>query len=172
MQDILFTSRIYIFGAQSRGKTLNGYLKFLYPQTQVLAFLVDRMDGNEPEIDKIPVWELDSASGLDNSCSVFIATKGIYQDGIKRRLEESGMKDIIPVSVEVDNFLRNKYVRKQFLLEHREFSKITDLQVQNVSAAIYMAGSVHDRPLQTQYVCPEYERVIQAGAALDRKSVV
>lgn len=166
MQDILFTSRIYIFGAQSRGKTLKGYLQFLYPQTHILSFLVDCIDGNEAEIDRIPVWELDSANGLDSSCSVFIATKGIYQDSIKRRLEERGMKDIIPVTVEVDNFFRNEYVKKQCLLEHREFLKISDLQVRKVSAMIYMAESAYDRPLQTQYVCPEYERVIQAGAAL------
>lgn len=34
------------------------------------------------------------------------------------------------------------------------------------SACIYMARSIYDKPLDTEYVCPPYEKPIQAGAAL------
>lgn len=169
IQDIQFTQRVYIFGAQSRGKTIKEYLHFLYPQTEVLAFLVDNAEGNETKIDKIPVWRLDTAGELDCSYSVFIATKGIYHNAIRERLEQKGMMDIIPVTAAVDNFFRNAYVRKQYLLENRNFTKITDLSIQKEDAVIYMVKSIFDKPLQARYICPEYEKVIQAGAALTEK---
>lgn len=168
-QDIKFTQRVYIFGAQSRGKTIREYLQFLHPKTEVLAFLVDSAEGNETEIDKIPVWRLDTAGKLDCSCSVFIAAKGIYHNAIRERLEQKGMRDIIPVTATVDNFFRNEYVRKLYLLENRDFTKITDLSVQKTNAIIYMVKSIFDKLLQVQYICPEYEKAIQAGAALTDK---
>lgn len=166
MQDIRFTPQVYIFGAQSRGKTLKGYLQFLYPETRIIAFLVDGADGNESVIDEIPVRVLDMEGELDGSCSVLIATKGIYHAGIRERLERKGMRDIIPVTAGVDNFFRNEYVRKVYSLENRDFTKITDLQVPKVKAVIYMAKSIYDKPLQTRYQCPDYEKTVQAGAAL------
>lgn len=169
MQDIQFTQRVYIFGAQSRGKTLKEYLQFLYPRTDILAFLVDNAEENEAEIDKIPVWRFGTGSTLDCSCSIFIATKGIYHNAIKERLEQKGMRGIIPVTAVVDNFFRNEYVRKLYALENRDFTKIEDLSVQKSSAVIYMVKSIYDKPLQTKYICPEYEKAIQAGAALTEK---
>lgn len=166
MQKILFTPQIYIFGAKSRGKTLMGCLRFLYPQTRILAFLVDCMDENEGQIDGIPVRVPDAAEALDCRCSVFIATKGICHQDIKRRLEERGMKDIIPVTAEVDNFFRNEYVKRRYVKERRDFTKIEDLSVREVSAAVYMAESIYDRPLKTTYTPPCYEKAVQAGAAL------
>lgn len=169
MQEVLFTPQIYIFGAQSRGKTLKGYLQFLYPGTDILAFLVDCVEDNEARIDDIPVWTLDSAGELECSCSVFIATKGIYHADIKDRLEKKGMEDIIPVTAEVDNFFRNKYVKELYSQGKRSFTKIEDLTVQEINAVIYMAESIYDKPLQTEYKCPEYEKIIQAGASLTAK---
>lgn len=169
MQDIKFTQRVYIFGAQSRAKTVKEYLQLLYPQTNVLAFLVDNEEENEAEIDKIPVWGLDTVRTLDCSYSVFIATKGIYHNAIRERLARKGMMDIIPVTAAVDNFFRNEYVRKRYLLKNLEFTKITDLPVQKADATIYMVKSIYDKPLQASYICPEYEKAIQAGAALTEK---
>lgn len=166
MQSVEFTQRVYIFGAQSRGKTLKGYLRFLYPNTDIIAFLVDRTEGNETAVDAIPVKGLDTARGLDCACSVFIATKRIYHAGIIDRLKVKGMRDIIPVTVEVDNFFRNEYVKKSYSLENRDFIKIINLSVHKVNAVIYMAKSIYDKPLQTQYRCPQYEKTIQAGALL------
>lgn len=158
--------KVYIFGAQSRAKTLKGYLQYLLPGVDVLAFLVDDMDGNGMEIDQIPVRELDSIGELNASCTVLIATKGIYHDGIRNRLEKKGVAHIIPVTAEIDNFLRNEYVRKYCVQEHIDFIKLTDLPSRRYSAAIYMVRSVYDKPLQTKYILPDYEKAIQAGAIL------
>lgn len=163
------THRVYIFGAQSRAKTLKEYLQFLYPNINILSFLVDTMEENEPTIDAVPVRTLDSVKELDGSCDIFIATKGIFHTDIGERLAEKGARRIIPVTVEVDNFFRNEYVKKYYAQENRPFIKMTDLSVQKENASIYMVKSIFDKPLQTKYICPEYERAIQAGAALTDK---
>lgn len=170
MQEYEPTMQVYIFGAQSRAKTLKGYLQFLYPKTEILSFLVDGMDGNEASIDGIPVRILDSVGEIDSSHSVLVATKGIYHGDIRDRLEKRGIRQIIPVTVEVDNYLRNEYVRKYYAQKGQKFIKLETLEVQGIknpqSAAIYMAKSIYDKPLQTDYTIPGYERVVQAGAAL------
>lgn len=166
MQEYGYTIQVYIFGAQSRAKTLKGYLQFVYPQINIVSFLVDDMEGNEAEIDSIPVQLFNSVKDINCSFDILIATKGIYHDKIKKQLEEKNMKRIIPVTVEVDNFFRNAYVKKYYEQEHRSFSKITDLQVKQLTAVIYMAKSIYDKPLQTNYICPDYEKAIQVGAAL------
>lgn len=163
---LVLQGQVYIFGAQSRAKTLKGYLQYLFPGVDISAFLVDDMTGNEMEIDQIPVRVLDSVTGPETPCTVFIATKGIYHEGIQGRLEKKGLNHIIPVTVEVDNRLRNEYVRKYYAQAHMEFIKLTDLPVRRFSAAIYMAESVYDKPLQTKYIRPDYEKAIQVGAAL------
>lgn len=157
---------VYIFGASSRGKTVKGYLQVLYPKIQIVAFLVDDMVGNEYSIDGIPVQLVEKIGERILSATVLIATKGEYHTDIITRLRRKGMNKFIPVTVEVDNFLRNAYVKKYYEQEHRSFVKITDLQVKQLTAVIYMAKSIYDKPLQTNYICPDYEKAIQVGAAL------
>ena len=163
-------SQVYIFGAQSRAKTLKGYLQFLCPETEILSFIVDNMEGNELSIDGIPVRSLNDVEKPDSLCDIFIATKGIYHQDIRRRLEYKGMRRIIPITVEMDNLMRNEYVKKYFEKERRSFTKLADLTARNqqysADSAIYMAKSIYDNPLQGCFCCPEYEKPIQAGAAL------
>lgn len=164
---------IYIFGAQSRAKTLKGYLQFLYPEIDILSFLVDDMAGNDEVIDNIPVLELGEVERLEQTATVLIATKGIYHAEIKKRLEEKGMQQIIPITVEVDNLLRNEYVKKYYEKKQCSFTKIEDLYTitevcakSKLRGTIYVAKSIYDKPLQTTYNNPIYEQEIQVGAAL------
>lgn len=167
MQDkYQLTPKVYIFGAQSRAKTIRGYLQYLYPETEIVSFLVDDMEGNQTVVDKIPVQMLSAVDEMDSSCDVFIATKGIYHAEIRERLERKGIWRIIPVTVEIDNYFRNAYVKKYYGQQHIEFIKITDLSVRQPDIVIYMVKSIYDNTLQTGYVCPDYEKIIQAGAAL------
>ncbi len=172
MQEFKYTPQVYIFGAHSRAKTLKGYLQLLYPEIKILSFLVDEIDGNELSIDGIPVQLLNSIEQIDCSCNVFIATKGIYHAAIQDRLLKKGVYRIIPVTVEIDNFLRNAYVRKYYSQEHMKFKKISDLYDNQLQVAIYMAKSIYDKPLQTAYQCPDYEKMIQAGAALTKQRLM
>ena len=162
--------KVYIFGAGSRAKTLKGYLQFLYPQADILAFLVDNREENEELVDNIPVRLLKETEMLEADVPVCVATKGIYHDEIQARLKQKGSRIVIPVTVELDNFFRNEYVRKYYAQEQCRFVKIEELsaedKAQHINALIYVTKSIYDKPLQSDYVSPFYERTIQAGAAL------
>ena len=175
--------KIYIFGAQSRAKAIAGQLSFLYPELSVAAYLVNDSQKNEEQIEGIPVLYLDEKVRLCTKYPVVIATKGIYHDQIIKALRLLGFQMILPVTVEVDNFLRNAYVEKVFSAEKKRFRKIGQLELydgstdkcgqaeqpNNRKACIYMARSIYDKPTQTVSKPETYERAIQAGAALTGK---
>lgn len=171
------SEKIYIFGANSRAKTLKGYFDFLFPEIRIISFLVDSMEENENSIDGISVCMLEKAEKLDVSAPVFIATKGIYHAEISSRLVNSGMQRIIPVTVEIDNDLRNEYVKKYYNLQNRKFIKINDIAEKENSAKektdcsgkIFMAKSIYDKPLSREPEIPSYIEPIQVGAALTEK---
>lgn len=162
----------YIAGAQSRAKTLTGQLRLLYPEAIIEAYLVDDPAENDTQIGQIPVLVMAEGAQLHTEYPVFIATKGIYHAAISQRLEALGMQMIIPLTVEADRFFRNAYVKKIFEQENRSFYKlegsneISCSDKADLSACIYMARSIYDKPLDTAYSCPPYEKPIQAGAAL------
>lgn len=167
-------NQIYIIGAQSRAKTLTGYLSFLYPHMKIEAYLVDDLSNNEAFVQGVQVCKLDSGNPFHLESPVFIATKGIYHHDIEIKLREIGFQNIIPVTVDVDNQLRNAYVEATFKKDKRPFQKIDKLQLKNthkqnennLTACIYMAKSIYDKPLQSDYICPAYEKPIQVGASL------
>ena len=168
--------KIYIVGAQSRAKTLSGYITFLYPRVSVEAYLVDAVSQNDADIQGIPVCKLEDTGLLQNTLPVFIATKSILHEEIQKKLHDMGFQTIIPVTFEIDNFLRNEYVKKYYEKEQSAFVKLTDLaaldEQYSVSSVIYIAKSIYDHPLQSNYVSPNYEKVIQAGAALTKERLL
>lgn len=126
---------IYIAGAHSRGRTFKAYCNFLYPETEIKAFLVNDMSENEEIVDGIPVRLIDSC--LDISCPVYIGTRGINHPLIIEELKAVGFKEIIPVSVELDMKLRNEYVRKFYQSQGRIFTAIDELYVKEYTDARY-----------------------------------
>lgn len=163
--------KVYIAGAQTRAKTMKGYFNCLYPTMKIEGFLVDDLQENKSVIDDIPVLERKKGIPVDVSCPVFIATKGIYHSEITKELEEIGFQDIYPITSVMDNYFRNAYVSKYYRENKKEFIRIEELagEVQNDSngdCIIYVAKSIYDRPLQSDYLTPEYEKRIQVGAAL------
>ncbi len=167
--------RIVIFGAQSRAKTLKGYVQFLYPDVEIVAFLVDAGEENVSLIDGIPVLLLPDAT-IPRDVPVYIATKAIYHEDIANRLRKKGVKKIVPVTVEVDNFFRNKYVEKVYENRLREFVKIDTLDImrriersRDIRGVVYMAKSIYDKPLVYSKVPEQYIVPIQVGAALTQQ---
>lgn len=169
-------SSIYIVGAQSRAKTLTGYFRLLYPDTLIEAYLVDDLSQNDRYIGNVPVLSIEADCHWNMEDPVLIATKGIYHQEIVGRLKQIGFHRIIPVTYEVDNQLRNQYVRRTFEIQGRSFvrldelpealneEKLADFQMEQYK--IYMAKSVYDKPLNNFYNNPAYECAIQVGAAL------
>lgn len=171
---------IYIVGAHSRAQTLKEYLTILYPEIRVKAYLVNDLLENDDVIEGIPVKKFDDESYLHTDYPVYIATRGIYHEKLREDLERLGMEQIIPLTVELDIELRNKYVKKVYEYVGRKFEKIDDLQMSESCilekedssiAKIYVASSVGDKPLKTEYKLTKDEVRIQVGAALSEKRI-
>ena len=101
---------VYIAGAHSRGRTLRVYLEYLYPELEVEAFLVDDRSGNAETVDGLPVRLI--GQGLHTEYPVYIGMRGVNHEKVSKELQAVGMKEIIPVTVELDRQLRNEYVRR------------------------------------------------------------
>ena len=99
-------SRIYIFGAHSRAQTLGVYLTKLNTDLKIAAYLVNNDEPNKPEINGVPVIHINETSSLDTALPVYIGTRGIYHDSIKKLLKLLGTKKIIPVAPDLDTQLR------------------------------------------------------------------
>lgn len=177
IEHLISYNKIYIFGAQSRAKTLTGYLHYLFSNICIEAYLVDDISQNENSIDGVPVWGVDDENAWNFENPVLIATKGVYHQEIIKKLDELGFHNIIPITVDADNWLKNSYVSMLFDKQKIPFVKIEQLQDKYLSSEdnfdkqhfmIYMAKSIYDRPLQCQYVLPDYECAIQVGAALTK----
>ncbi len=166
---------VYIVGAHSRGRTLKAYLEYLCPDVKAEAFLVDDMAENPQSADGIPVELI--RKGLHTDYPVYLATRGTYHQKLAESLRAIGMQEIIPVTVELDRKLRNAYVRSRRKEEGKAFRMIDSLSAGDwkekdwceKTAAIYVAHSAFDQPLQTPYRLAEKERILQVGAALTDK---
>ena len=174
---------VYIVGAHSRGQTLKEYLAVLYPDVIVLAYLVTDSQDNERKVDNIPVLLLNKTAAFNVNAPVLIGTKGIYHQKIVRELKGNGFKKIYPITVDVDMELRNRYVEKVFTIQNKKFEKIEknsqlDIGLQSNKenylscfTKIYVANSVFDSKIMTDYEFLPQEVLIQVGTALTGKRI-
>lgn len=118
--------KIYIAGAHSRGRTLRAYLEYLYHDLEVEAFLVDDMSENAERVDGLPVRLI--GQGLNTEYPVYLGMRGVNHEKVSGELRDAGMKEIIPVTVELDRKLRNEYVRRYEQEKGRVFCVIDELK--------------------------------------------
>lgn len=164
--------KIYIFGAHSRARTLVRYLQYLYSEVEIEAYLYDNEEPNPNQIGEIPVLELNKEARLHTDYPVYIGTRGIYHPQIAKNLKVLGFEEIHPVTVELDQRLRNAYLKKYLTNTGRSFSKIEQLNDKvEKSAAVYVVRSVFDKALRQPYELAPYEKEIQAGAALTQERI-
>lgn len=154
---------IYIVGAHSRAQTLGTYLGKLYPDIKIAAYLYDNEEPNRKEIDGVPVRYFDETTKLHTEWPVYLGTRGLYHVRLTEKLHRMGMKNIIPVTPELDCELRNRFLELYFAEQEREYPK---LDSQMDEACIYIARSVFDKPIQKEYKLSKFQREIQVGAAL------
>lgn len=178
-------SKIYIFGAHSRARTLKEYIENVYPGTSVQAFLVDNDEPNPTEADGIPVIHLDGREEqnalyrLDRSCPVYLGMKSVNHAEPNSHLKKLGFEKVIPMTVEMDTELRNQYLVKVFqeageaFLKLESFGGMSGAAVSGKSTKrmrIYVASSVFDGQLTEKHSFHSFEQVIQVGCTLtDRR---
>ncbi len=124
--------KLYIAGAHSRSRTLKSYLNYLYPDVEVLAYLVSEelQDENPDFIDGIPVFPIvygKQKQAVDKDSPVYLGTRGINHSKLMKELSAAGFSEIIPVTVDMDMELRNAYMEKWYREQGREFILIDDL---------------------------------------------
>lgn len=164
--------KVYIMGAHSRAQTLAVYLKYLYPDISVEAYLVNNEEKNVECITDIPVIHFERGSVLNREYPVYIGTRSVYHKKLVTELRQYGFKRIYPVTVELDLQLRNAYLEKYFASVGRGFTKIDQLEGQDCvrgslsGQRIYVVRNIGDKRIQHPWKLKEYEKEIQAGAAL------
>ncbi len=159
--------KLVVFGAQ--GYALGTYeaLKTLYPKSDVLFFLVSKLEKNASVLDGIPVREIASVS-LEltqeeiKSMHVIIATPENIQPEIEETLENYGFKNHIRLTSE-----RWGEMMKLFHAKYGQFMPLTSLPVgcSLPFVRIFMAKSHKDRPLKNVPILPDYIYPVQVGAA-------
>ncbi len=201
---------LYIFGAHSRARTLAAYIRFLEPDKTICGFLVDNDEENPEEVDGVKVIDLKSTKekmlssaardfsdiykndadkdtnnllGLDTSLPVYIATRGIYHEQIRERLNKLGFKNIIKVTHTFDSEIRNKYLIKFFESQGKDFVKINDLKAHGCgecasmddytkgNVCVYVAKTAFDAEPKLGYDLPPYASFLQVGTALADKRI-
>ena len=161
--------KVYIVGAHSRARTLGVYLKKIDPQIKIEAYLVNNDEINPDSVDGIPVFHFDQKIMLHKENEVYLGTRRVYHESLKRRLEDLGMKHIIPVTPQLDCELRNQYLARYFNEQGRRFERLCDYKADRMpceSERIYIIKSAFDKPLQESYLKPFYADYLQVGTAL------
>ena len=160
--------KIYIAGAHSRGRTLGIYLTKIYPEVVIEAYLYDNNEANSDKIDGVPVIRFDENTNLERDIPVYLGTRGVYHSSLTKKFEQMGMKEIIPVTPQLDMELRNRFLTLYYAEMGRRYEKFDSF---SESACIYVVRSVFDRPMQSSYPLSAYQREIQVGAALTKERI-
>ena len=164
--------RYYIFGAHSRGQTMAVYLQKLHADWEFLGYLFDNDEKNPDGIEGIPVIDLGNQRALHTNARVYVATKSAFHEHVIALLTQLGFSDIVPVDVELDNKLRNDFVREYFKEAGRSFAKIEELVPENAEVGcikdemVYVVKSAVDSNLANSLELTPHEKYIQAGRAL------
>ena len=184
----------YVFGAHSRGQTTRIYLKILYPEWTFLGYLYANDEKNPDSIDGEEVNFLPEKSGLNLDARVYIGTRGVYHGQVRKLLEDYGFKDIMPVDMELDIELRNKFIPGYFRARGRSFIRLEELiscdsrgngrsekgnhsgvivgtEIPTDNTKIYVVRSAVDAPLTDDVPLQSYEAFIQAGRAIAGKAI-
>lgn len=166
---------VYIFGAHTRAQNLYAYLKALFPECKIAGFLFDNEEPNPVSLYGIDVVRLDLIEELPERSKIWIATKSVNFEEIADRIKSRFSNDIVFVTPETDNELRNRYAEKIFREKGITFTKIYDLLEEKDEApqempVIYMAKSIYDRQ-PSEYIASSHIVPVQAGAALTDKKI-
>lgn len=159
---------IYIVGAHSRARTLGTYLTKIYPDTKIEAYLYDNDEPNAANIEGVPTIHFNKDTSLQTEYPVYLGTRGIYHPALTAKLEQMGMKKIIPVTPQLDMELRNRFLALYYAEMGRSYDKFDSI---SESVCIYVARSVFDKRLQCGYPLSAFQKEIQAGAALTAERV-
>lgn len=158
--------RTIIFGAQ--GYALGTYtaIKNLYPEREMLGFVVSSMVDNAPILGGAPVRELADFSGdlsdeEKDSIEVIIATPESVQEEIALLLKNYGYNHVKKLDSEYWNELMSVFhAREHIFMPLKSMPKGIKAPV----LKIYLAKHHKDKPLRNVLEIKDYMHFIQVGA--------
>lgn len=159
--------RLAVYGAQ--GMALGAYraVKELFPDKEIICFLVSEMGDNASVLEGVPVMELNdflgkmTADEIDD-IEVLIGTPENVMDDIEANLKQAGIDNY----VRLDSFRWADMARNGFLRSGK-YLPLTAYVVGSTKARLRIFKMIHakDKPLKTKYQDPEYIATLQVGAA-------
>lgn len=162
-----------IYGAQGIALGTYNAIKELYPEKEVLCFLVTAMGNNASLVGGIPVRELDdfasTMSGEEmDDIEVLIATPENVMDEIEENLETAGFYNVVKI-----DSVRWAQMQERAFSKNGKFTPLALLPTGLHIPEIKIFKMVHhkDKKLKTKYVDPDYVERLQAGATFADKKV-
>lgn len=128
------------------------------------CFAVTCLEGNPVEIDGVPVR---TPEALDRRRLVVVGVTELLQEEIVSSLRARGFENLFVLTQREEHRLMSAYferIGKFSLAEETE-------RGQGVDLAVYEVRNHRDKPLQTRPALRDFERSIQAGAALTDQRV-
>ena len=156
-----------IYGAQ--GVALGTYkaIKALFPEKEILCFLVTEMGNNAPMLGGIPVRELaDFVSGMSqadkDNTEILIGTPEAVMETIEESLDEMGLH----CHVRLDS-IRWAQMQQIAFAKTGKFMPLAAYPIGFHKPVIRVYKMMHhkDKALQTEYFDPDYMFLLQVGAA-------
>ena len=153
--------QVAIYGAQMVAVSVYYAIKTLYPEIEVVSFVVSSAEGNPATVDGVLVTPLNQFGRTD--IKVLIAVPENFHAEIVEALEAKGIKDYVCMdSVKEAELMRQYYEKKglfQILSSFSEGKKKAELMVG-------MSKFYKDKQLNREYNIPDFVYPVQAGAAL------
>ena len=170
-----------IFGAQAIALGTYKAITKLYPERQVLSFLVSKMAINASTLDGLAVKEIDKFSaGLSESekknLEVWIATPEPVMSEIEVLLDEYGFHNHKRVTSELFAKLMEAYFTDSEFMPLSGLAAAAPEHEKEVAACVdnvqvFMAKFYKDKQLTGTYSIPKWVTPIQVGAALCEERV-
>lgn len=152
---------IAIYGAQMVAVSVYYAIKTLYPEIDVVSFVVSNAEGNPVSVDGIPVTPLNRFGRTD--VKVLIAVPENFHDEIIAGLKAKGFADYACIDSVAEAEIMRQYYEKTGL-----FQTLSSFNVgkERARLGIGMSKFYKDKQLSKTYNIPDFVYPIQAGAAL------
>ena len=159
---------VLIYGAQGYAMGACQAIRELYPQRNILGFLVTSREHNAEYLMNLPVYEIGTLSkslseSMRKDVQILIATPENVQPEIEETLKSFGYCNYTRLTSK-----RWNTMAAYFHTRREDFLPLDALPAGNAKPFIrlYMAKSHFDTPLKNIYRSPEYVYPLQVGSAL------
>ncbi len=163
--------KIAIFGAKSLALGMYEAVRFLYPETICIGFIVSSSKGNPDVLAGERVWKLNDLGDILSSkekenLQVLIAVPEDLHKEVAKCLCERGFQNYICMDSRKEAWLMERYFSGKGI-----FPPLHQQGEERIRLCVYQAKFYRDRKLETKYVRPEWVIPIQVGAELTMEKV-